>query len=225
LAFKASCLNFNQMKNVPLLLLTLFLLSAMSCTMEKRLYRNGWYSEHSKKIIHTENQPGAAIENQDAALTGHPAADTNSPFTVRVDTTIQSSFSIPVKVSAAEKTDDKVQNDPPSHRMTYAEAVAAMAKKGCKPHKFAATVHFLSLLSIATCWFAFLSLPLVLTTLVLCHFATAKVVADANCVDENLAIIKSAQRNCLIYLTVLLAVTALFVGLMFYIINYTNWIY
>jgi hypothetical protein len=214
------------MKNASFLLLTLFFISAMSCSMEKRLYRNGWYTEHSKKITHAENHPGAAIENQDVALalTGHPTADTNSPV-MPVDTTMQSPYSIPVKISAVKKTDEKMQGDPPSHRMTYAEAVAAMSKKGCKPHKFAATVHLLSLLSIGTCWFALISLPLVLTTLILCHFATAKVVADGNCVDENLAIIKSAQRNCLIYLTVLLAVIALFVGLLFYIINYTHWIY
>jgi hypothetical protein len=100
--------------------------------------------------------------------------------------------------------------------------MAAMAKKGCTPNKFAKTLYLLSIISIFTGWFGGIGILLGLATLILSVFAASAVVKEGTCVEENLAIVHAAQRNCWILLLIYLLVMALFAALIFYLLVYLN---
>ena len=77
--------------------------------------------------------------------------------------------------------------------MTYAEARRRMAEQGCVPNKFANTIYWLAVGSAIACYFT-IGVPLLLVALILSFFAEDRIYEDGSCVEENLAIVKAAQR-------------------------------
>ena len=101
--------------------------------------------------------------------------------------------------------------------MTYAEARRRMAEQGCVPNKFANTIYWLAVGSAIACYFT-IGVPLLLVALILSFFAEDRIYEDGSCVEENLAIVKAAQRIIFIsfiVIGVLLVLMLLFIfGLM-----------
>jgi hypothetical protein len=165
-----------------------------SCNAEKRLYRNGWYTERTHHVSSSQEQATENAITPENITTKEiiPAQDSiaaSSP--VKRDTILSP---VEKKLKELRQKQKELQGDP-IVKMTYAEARASMAKKGCQPDKAATTVYYLSLTSIISLIIG-IGFFLVIGTLIYSVFAIDKVVADGSCVEENIAIIKAGQRIC-----------------------------
>ena len=195
LALSGVWLNFNRMKALIIFLAAACMLLAASCSMEKRLYRNGWYIEKqtpksfpaSPGISQKPFAAGKAgqketaaiiLEEDSAVICSAPAADTSS---------FKSKLQEKRKIKTTTKGDPLV-------KMTYTQARASMAKKGCGPDRFAMTIYLMSLGSVFTLLFV-VGYLLAIATLVTSIFALRKIrAAGGPCMEENIAIIKAGRR-------------------------------
>ncbi len=229
MAFGLFFVIFNHMRKILLYLLPFSLaLAVSSCSMEKRLYRKGWYSEHFQKTsdiqnnLVQQNEIPENVEPKSILPSDKSNIVTNSAIPPRDQQKISSTPNSK-KINPIEKIKKKLDDDPEKKkkRMSYADAVAAMSKAGCTPNKAATTVYWLSIISIAACWLG-IGLLLAIVTLVISIFAINKVAKDGNCVEENIAIIKAARRICWALLLSIILGTILIVALVFSILNWAN---
>jgi hypothetical protein len=206
------------MKNLlPAFLLFTVLFVSGSCNMEKRLYRNGWYTERTHHVPSSQEQAtGNTIAPTD--ITSKDSIPVQDSIAAASPVKRDTIFSPLEKKLKELRQKQKALQDDPIVKMTYAEARASMAKKGCQPNKAATTVYFLSLASLITLLFG-IGFFLIIGTLIYSIFAINKVVADGNCVEENIAIIKAGQRICwgiLIAMAIIaLSVAALFLAIIY----------
>lgn len=216
------------MQKILLFLLPFSLaLAFSSCSMEKRLYRNGWYTEHSQKVSHSQSIPAASSETDENLLTDPPTTkpelrDTTiiiDPFAIKTDSSVKN-HSKPFFIEEIEK---KLGDDPEpkKKRMSYSDALASMSKAGCKPNKAASAIYWLAIISIICCWWGF-GIIMAIVTLIMSIFAINKVAADGMCVEENIAIIKAGRRICWIMLLSIVVAAILITSIVLSILNMTN---
>ncbi|HEU4719414.1 MAG TPA: hypothetical protein VFU15_16330 [Bacteroidia bacterium] len=194
------------MKKLTLYALVMTLL-LFSCSMEKRIYRNGWYVDRHSTATTKGNVQQANDDKTFTAAAPVPTQDTLQPS--------------PDSTSLKKTTVDDSTNSPPSFReffrsmenkvlppgdgdgrpMRYSEARRSMKDKGCPPNQMAQTVYFMAWASIAATFLGGAGILLAIITLILSIFAMQNVYDNPDdCVDENIAIIKAARRIALIYL-------------------------
>ena len=197
------------MKSIPpALLLFAYLLVAGSCNMEKRLYRNGWYTErthHSSFSKDKEIPDTVVVKEISPAKENNPSVnDSTQPVKI-----------LPGKHAAIFSAVDKnpgrlreITGKSPGDslgKMTYAQARASMARKGCTPDKSAMTVYYLSVASIMSL-IAGIGFFLAIATLIYSIFAINKVVQEGTCVEENIAIIKAGKLLCWVTIGIYFAI-------------------
>jgi hypothetical protein len=185
------------MKSKPLVFVLLaFLMVAVSCNVEKRLYRNGWYIEkHNHGPFTAANQTfaGSSVEiSQQKIFAAGQANDSIKPEPKSIsNTSAAEKISKPV-----EKLKAKLQDDPHPKKMTNAQARKAIADKGGEPDSMATTLYTMSLLSVFTLLFG-VGLILGIITLVISVFTIRRIKMEGGpFAAENIAIIKSARRIC-----------------------------
>lgn len=218
------------MKKRIFFLLPLILLLA-SCSMEKRLYRNGWYNEKSHKTEHTfanssKSDTITAKENPSSSVAGdtHEQAGQNGNVATPSNSTIENQGTVhgnPVKeaIELVRKKYTRKLNDP--NRMTYAQARKQMADKGCKPNSLAMASYYTAFASVILLFFG-IGLFVCLAALVIALIATNDVIEKGSCVEENLAIIQAAKRICyleLIYFAIAIILAFLIFLLFFSLVN------
>ncbi|HTL82242.1 MAG TPA: hypothetical protein VL651_11080 [Bacteroidia bacterium] len=171
-----------------------------SCDMQKRLYRNGWYTgRNDQKVSHVLTTNNSADRNFTEA-----EPDPASDLKISLDTASaisqpalkQKAFA-PVHQLKQKLEQLKKQDDP--KKMSYGEARESIAAKGSKPQPLAEVSYYLAWAGVFSAWLG-LGLLLLLAALLVSIFATNKTIKDGNCVDENLAIIARAKRICVIAL-------------------------
>jgi hypothetical protein len=211
------------MKKAALFSVMVLLLTLVSCNMEKRLYRHGWYKEHSHTLSRTENKfvtpaPEIKLQSADTATADPAIAIHTSADTIILAAVPDSAETTPLKEWRKKLDDSPIFGK----KMSYAEAMASMAKKGCTPNKFAKTIYLLSILSLVLCWLSGIGILLALITLALSIFAIDSVLAGGTCVEENLAIIHAAQRNCWLLLLIVAILTILLISFVLILLPYLN---
>lgn len=171
----------------------------VSCTVEKRHYRSGWFIERIDRAEHFLEQqcpvsypkPDSAISSeekkQDSSQT-FPAADSRSEFVFPNEKSNPSDTN-----GNAEKSAQQITRDP-LPKMSYKEATTRMREKGCMPNQYANTVYWMALLSIPLMIFTGIGFLLVILSLILSFPAEKKVLESGECVEENLALIRTARR-------------------------------
>jgi hypothetical protein len=183
------------MKKILFVLLTVVaLLAFASCNMEKRLYRDGWYKEKNTQHAFSTKQQTiteAAITNEIQEVP--PLPDSILPAATKTDTAIPFPASIKEKIETLRKTKKELEGDP-IIKMSYADARASMAKKGCKPNSTVMAFYYMSLISIICCWFGFGFLMAIIGLIVSVFAINAA--AKGDCVEENMAIVKAGRRIC-----------------------------
>lgn len=188
------------MKKFVLLLLPVCLLLAASCNMEKRLYRQGWYVE--KNRAQSSSAPGVHKENNVAPFSEKEVPEVTAALP---DTLLPAEEKSVIPVTRTEKLQKKIESlrlvkkslrTDPGKRMTYSQARISMAAKGCTPHRSAMAVYYMSLASLFSIIIG-VGFIMSLFTLLVSIFAIEKVLADGQCVEENLAIIEAGRRLCL----------------------------
>ena len=204
-----------------LLVPILVLIVLSSCSMEKRLYRNGWYSENSKKPEHIYKRDDVSATTD---FTNEKSVTADSVSTqTKVDQNNASSNSKtvgaknnpPIKAIISKIRNRTSRKSDNPARMPYAQAKKQMADKGCKPNALATAVYFMSWASVLSCWLG-IGILLCIATLILAIFATNDVVKKGNCVDENLAIINDGKRIC--YITLIVAAILAAIALLTFVL-------
>src|SRR5665213_2666349 len=135
-----------------------------SCSMEKRLYRKGYYTDRSQKTKKIQNhllQKNEVIENfatYSISSSKKTFADLNSVIEAADQRTIfskiqsQSIFQLG-NFFIDPGNNRRLGDDSTKKRMTHREAKKLLAEKGGKPNKSANTVYWLSIISVCTFWF------------------------------------------------------------------------
>lgn len=190
--------------------LFLFLLLLSSCTLQKRHYREGWYFS-----LHHKTETAPAGDEREARLLRETAA---SPAATEKDTAMAASQNPDSLAPAPETrshTPEKTSSvaSEPLPKMSYQEAKGRMKEQGCVPHPWADTVYIGSLISLALVFVGGMGFLLALGILIFSFFAAQKVRESGNCVDENLAIIRKGRMISAIFLLLVAALVALFLGL------------
>lgn len=209
------------MKKILFVLLPVFaLLAFASCNMEKRLYRDGWYKERNKQNSFSAKQqivPEAAITDEIQAKKVSHQPDSILPTIAKTDSAIPFPVLIKEKIKTLQETKKELDGDP-IIKMTYADARASMAKKGCKPNPTVMAFYYLSLVSIICCWFGLGFLTAVIG-LIVSVFAVNAAARDGNCVEENMAIVKAGRRICWGVIIGILILTLLVVSIVLAILS------
>jgi hypothetical protein len=194
------------------LLVPVFILLTVSCNMEKRLYRNGWYIEKNKPHTLTAN-PGSnpvsgasAYEQYEKPVSIPVSAAADS--SVVTNTTVNPVIEPQVPDTSLPKKDVKT--------MSHRELIKSMKEKGCqKPHESANLMYWLAIASICLFWFLPLSLILALVVVAVSESAEEKVIASGECPRENLELIRRGRRMARGFLFVALFVGIALVALLF----------
>ncbi|MDQ3112295.1 MAG: hypothetical protein M3R17_20610 [Bacteroidota bacterium] len=181
------------MKKAGLFCALLLLLASVSCNMEKRLYRNGWYKEKNVREEFSPAQKNAPAAIEKEKYTG---IQFNNPAPVEFFSSPD--FIVPAiapqKVKVLPEENEMCPGDTVRKKMTYREASNSIAKKGSKVHTSAMSIYNLSLISLWTSIFLVPGFVLAIITLSLAASAKKKVRATGDCVDENVDIIDAGKR-------------------------------
>lgn len=208
-------------KLVIFLLPVCVLFGASSCNMEKRLYRKGWYlgknttaSFSAKPEI--KQQPADSADADEKHVT--PVNTQGDSAIIKKTPVTPGPQAIKKQLQVLFKIKKEPQSDP-IVKMSYAEARAEMAKKGCKPHPMAMTVYYMAVASAILSWLG-LGIFGAIITLVISIFAIEAVVKSGSCIDENIAIIRAGRRICYIMLLIYAILTILVLALILTLIQY-----
>jgi hypothetical protein len=217
------------MKNFLLAFLTVSVLIAFSsCSMEKRLYRNGWYTDHTT-LLNKKNEsvelPAQAkteatrnkIQSAPEIVSSNASAQMETTDVIAVPENSKAGKAIhsgPIKevIGQIRQKYTRGLNDP--NRMTYSQAKKQMAEKGCTANSMAMATYYMAWISVFSTLLLGFGVILCLATLILSIFAINSVVKSGSCVDENLAVIAAAKRICfieLIWFAIAAILTALIV--------------
>ena len=219
------------MKKFLHFLLVVFLaIAAFSCSTEKRLYNNGWYWEKKS----SEN--GERLQAKKAAIDFNKEMKTSSAVAFSANEQRTDSFlKIYLKnkkskcAGACNKKFAQLNGDstPAKHRhpkthVTYADAKSSLASKGAVPNRYAKTLYLLSVAAIPLMLLSALGIALDLVVIVLSYFATKKIIASSDNVEENLAIVNAARRTAVTTLICFGIAAVLFFGLLIYLAFFTH---
>ena len=208
------------------------LLLFSSCNLEKRLYSNGWYSGKSrnsnveKPIIHYQSKSEQKSVSTTNQISQQNYQEQSGNAEIKVLPAISAGETTPkinpIKeaINSIRKKYSRNLNDP--NRVTYAQARKSMADKGCTPDGLVMATYYMAWASVILCWFG-IGILVCLAALIMSIFATNRAAASGTCADENLAIVKAAQRICyleLIWFAIIAVFTALLVLAILGIIGY-----
>ncbi|HTL82240.1 MAG TPA: hypothetical protein VL651_11070 [Bacteroidia bacterium] len=203
-------------------LLLLLSIAMISCSVEKMVYRNGWYSYVSGK---TDRLHHADLEELQAAS---PEISPGTNAVVRIDTSIRATTQpeVSLRKTIPEKFRSIISKRDTSRikrGMTYPEALTSIHEKGGTVDRYAKTIHTLEIISYCMILLPPLFIPMVLTVIILSFLAENKILdRGGNCVHENLAIVQGARRNEVKLLCILGAIFLLFMGVFIYLTFFTN---
>ena len=200
-------------------IIAFFLLISLiySCSVEKRHYRNGWYIDH---VNRAENWLDAQRHYPVARIDSSAAEEKKSDS---VSSTVSAGSKIDF-IAADKKTNSadsavntesvqqKSQREP-LPRMTYTEARNRMREQGCTPDPFANTLYILSVAAYPLTIITGIGFFLAIAILILSPFAKKRVIDSGICVEENLALIRLSQKNSIILLILIVALTFLLLAL------------
>lgn len=192
------------MKRCLFLLLALCTV-AVSCNLEKRLYRSGWYFEKNKPHTFTAELPAndpissASAYEQHEKSNAIPAA---IPAADAIDSTIITPPLVdPVMLPQAHDTTLPKKD---IEKMSRRELLKSMKDKGCtKPNSTADTLYWLSILSICLFWMFPVALILAIVVIILSDSAEEEAM-KGDCPRENIALVRKARRIAIGFLLVTL---------------------
>jgi|GEM_PF-3317996 len=201
------------MKKAHLFLFLALLLGLSSCTMQKRLYRKGWYLE--------SRSPGdapAAMNAIDAQAIREEEKN-NSPAAAA---SLQEEKLAPAVQATIEDTSKKVRKRrqprrPGEQKYSYYKTRKEMAARGCRVHPYAKTLHTLSALSWPLTFFIIGPLVALLVIKLTPNARKAIERDNESCKDDNLRIVDETEQRTrrsmlffAIVATFILAVTVAF---------------
>lgn len=207
--------------NRILLIAILPLIFFSSCSMEKRVYRKGWYIDPSRKTEHTfsDYEPNAQIQPQvnDAEMnTEIPAPD--STKTIKENTGISKAEEAGNDTCIKKEQVKNTAVHEPLPRMSHQEAIKRMKEKGCTPNSLAETAYIMAFVAIPLIILTGLGFPLAIVAFILSFLAEKRVIESGNCVEENLAIVRKARITSLIIMLatalIIFIVVSLILGIM-----------
>lgn len=182
------------------------------------MYRNGWYvSKNRSEISFETNSILNNFRLQKAPRDYCDKTDTLIESRKSKDSIGLSSVKVKSVISDIAPEDTFTYNHP-IKKMSYAEARASLERKGSVPNEAALNVYNFSLISIAG-FVLGVGIFLSIATLIYSLFAVKKVIADGNCVEENLAIIRAGQRISWISIIITALLFILVIALILYIIQ------
>lgn len=206
-----------------LLFLILLLAGLSSCSMEKRLYRPGWYTEKHHGTSAVAAQKEDALQPDPSPVVTEK--QTNDTSGVTVASVPASEKTQPASVKKEEPKKKKITEAiwPPNGErpISYREARRRMEEQGCTPQPFALAIYWMAISSAILVYFGF-GLLLMIATLILSIFAVNSVYESGSCVDENIAIIKAGRRIIFVTLMVMLALAIVITALVLSILYYSN---
>lgn len=175
----------------------------------------------SAREVHEENSvalfPGEKVDE----VTSSVQPDT-IPTEEKPAIPVTRSEKLKKKIESIRLVKKSLQADP-GKRMTYSEARISMAAKGCTPHRSAMAVYYMSLVSLFSIIIG-IGFFMSLVTLLISIFAIEKVLADGECVEENIAIIETGRRLCLFaFIGMLLFAVLFFAFFMLYFLGSWGW--
>jgi hypothetical protein len=165
-----------------------------SCTMEKRLYRNGWYKENKARTALSISRNSSENLPEEKEIAG---MQRSKPATGEIPSSLDLKAASTITIQTVKQltAKNKVQpGDTARKKMTYQQARDTIEQKGRTIHPSAMNIYNLSLISLFASIFLVPGLVLAILTLCLAASAKRKVIATGDCVNENLDIIDAGRR-------------------------------